>query len=151
MSRVAFSGTTSWSSGTRIAIGIFCGGPTYLVYRSAFLWVSLPDLCLFTDTSDTGWGASLGDDHLSGSWSPLSSRFSINLQELLAVLLALRGFLPSLRGRVVAVFFDNTTTLAYLKKQEALAPPLSTPWLSRSSGFARIFTSLFFLSSSPAR
>ena len=54
-------------SGIPIAIRIFCGGPT-----------SLPDLCLFTDASDTGWGASLGDVHLSGSWSPLSSRFSIN-------------------------------------------------------------------------
>ena len=44
--------------------------------------------------SDTGWGASLGDVHLAGSWSPLSSRFSINHRELLAVLLALRG-IPS--------------------------------------------------------
>ena len=78
---------------------------------------SLPDLCLFTDASDTGWGASLGDVHLSGSWSPLSSRFSINHRELLAVLLALRDFLPSLRGRVMVVFSDNTTALAYLKKQ----------------------------------
>ena len=78
---------------------------------------SLPDLCLFTDVSDTGWGSSLGDFHLSGSWSPLSSRFSINHRELLAVLLALRGFHPSLWGHVVAVFSDNTTALAYLKKQ----------------------------------
>ena len=58
----------------------------------------LPDLFLFTDVSDTGWGASLGEDHLSGSWSPLSSWFSINHRELLAVLFAVRGFLPSLRG-----------------------------------------------------
>ena len=33
----------------------------------------LPDLFLFTDASDTGWGASFGDAHLSGSWSPLFS------------------------------------------------------------------------------
>ena len=77
----------------------------------------LPDLFLFTDASDIGWGASLGEDHLSGSWSPLSSRFSINHRELLAVLFATHGFLPSLRGRVVAVFSNNTTALAYLKKQ----------------------------------
>ena len=77
----------------------------------------LPDLYLFTDASDTGWGASLGDAHLSGSWSLLCSRFSINHQELLAVLFAIRGFLPSLCGPVVAVFSDNTTALAYLKKQ----------------------------------
>ena len=77
----------------------------------------LPGLCLLTDSSDTGWGASLGDVHLSGSWSSLSSRFSINHRELLAVLLALQGFLPSLWGRVVSVFSDNTTALVYLKKQ----------------------------------
>ena len=39
---------------------------------------SLPNLCLFTDAWDTGWGASLGDVHLSGSWSHLSSRISTN-------------------------------------------------------------------------
>ena len=78
---------------------------------------SLPDRCFFTDASDTGWGPSLSDVHLSGSWSPLFSRFSINHRELLVVWFALRGFLPSLRGRVVAVFSDNTTALAYLKKQ----------------------------------
>ena len=77
----------------------------------------LPDLFLFTGALDTGWGASLGKGHLSGSWSPLSSRFSINHRELLAVLFAVKGFLPSRRGRVVAVFSDNTTALAYLKKQ----------------------------------
>ena len=77
----------------------------------------LPGLFLFTDASDTGWGASLGDAHLSGSWSPLCSRFLINHRELLAVLFAVRGFLPSLRGRVVVVFSDNTMALAYLKKQ----------------------------------
>ena len=48
---------------------------------------------------------------------PSTSSFSINHQELLAVLYAVQGFLPSLRGRVVVVYFDNTTTLAYLQKQ----------------------------------
>ena len=71
----------------------------------------LPDLSLFTDALDSGWGASLGEDHLSGSWFPLNHR------ELLAVLFPVRGYLPSLRGRVVTVFSDNTTALAYLKKQ----------------------------------
>ena len=74
----------------------------------------LPDLFLFTDASNTSWGASRGEDHLSGSWSPVHSQFSISHRELLAVLFAIRGFLPSLRGRVVVVFSDNT--LAYLKK-----------------------------------
>ena len=76
-----------------------------------------PDLFLFSDASDHGWGAALGDLHLSGLWSPLCSRFSINQRELLAILYAVQGFLPHLRGRSVAVYSDNSTVLAYLRKQ----------------------------------
>ena len=76
-----------------------------------------PDLFLFSDASDQGWGAALGDLHLSGLWSPLYSSFSINQRELLAILYAVWGFLPYLRGRLVAVYSDNSTALAYLRKQ----------------------------------
>ena len=65
---------------------------------------SSPGLSLFTDASDTGWGASLGDDHISGSWSPHCSAFSINHLELLAVLYGIQGFLPLLRLRSVSQF-----------------------------------------------
>ena len=77
----------------------------------------LPDLCLFSDASDQGWGAALGDLHLSGLWSPLCSCFSINQRELLAILFAIRGFLPHLRGQTMAVYSDNSTALSYLWKQ----------------------------------
>ena len=45
-----------------------------------------PDLFLYSDTSDAGLGTALGDLHLSGLWSPLCSKFSIDHRELLAVL-----------------------------------------------------------------
>ena len=73
---------------------------------------SLPDLCLFSDGSDQGWGAALGYLHLSGLWSPLCSRFSINQRELMAILFAVQGFLPHLRGQTVAVYSDNSMALA---------------------------------------
>ena len=76
-----------------------------------------PGLFLYSDASDTGWGAALGDLHLSSLWSPLCSSFSINHRELLAVLYAVQDFLPSLRGQVVALYSDNSTALAYLGKQ----------------------------------
>ena len=76
-----------------------------------------PDLFLFSDASDQGWGTALGDLHLSGLWSPLWSCFSINQRELLAILYTIQGFLPHLRGRSVAVYSDNSTALAYLRKQ----------------------------------
>ena len=81
------------------------------------LGLSSPGLSLFTDASDTGWGASLRDNHLSGLWSPHCSAFSINHRELLAVLYGVQGFLPLLRLRSVSLFVDNTTALAYLRNQ----------------------------------
>ena len=76
-----------------------------------------PDLVLYTDASDTGWGASLGSDHLSGSWSREISLYSINHRELLAIFLSIRGFLPLLCGQTVSLFTDNTSALSYLRKE----------------------------------
>ena len=76
-----------------------------------------PGLALYTDASDSGWGAFLSDDHLSGLWSPEFSRYSINHRELLAVLYGVRGFLPVLRSQSVSLFVDNTAALSYLRNQ----------------------------------
>ena len=76
-----------------------------------------PDLILYTDASDTGWGASLGSEHLSGLWSPSCSLYSINHRELLVIFLALDGFSQLLHHQFVALFMDNTTALSYLRKE----------------------------------
>ena len=76
-----------------------------------------PELMLFTDASDARWGTSLGSDHLSGLWSREVSLYSINHRELLAVFLAIRGFLHLLRGRSVSLFTDNTSALSYFCKE----------------------------------
>ena len=62
-------------------------------------------------------GAHLGDQVVSGRWSPKQRLSSINHRELLAMLYALQRFLPLVRNKSVAVFADYTTALAYLKKQ----------------------------------
>ena len=92
-----------WSDVSHLQAGLPLGSPRLSLF-------------LFTDASDSGWGASLGDDHLSDSWPPDCSSFSVNHRELLAVLFAVRGFLLSLRGQLVALYAHNTTALAYLKK-----------------------------------
>ena len=93
-----------WSDESHLLVGLPLG-------------LSQPDLSLFTDTSDSSWGASLGEDHICGSWSRHCSSFSINHRELLAVLYGVQGFLPLLRHRSVSLFADNTTILAYLRNQ----------------------------------
>ena len=82
-----------------------------------------PDVLFWSNASDQGWGANLLDQFVSGQWSPEEAHLSINLRELRATRLGLRHFAPSLRGHTVGVFADNTTALAYLRRQGGTFSP----------------------------
>ncbi|KAI2650483.1 ORF V: Enzymatic polyprotein [Labeo rohita] len=73
-----------------------------------------------TDASSTGWGAVCNGQAASGSWTGPRLLWHINCLELLAVLLALRRFLPMLRHKHVLVRTDNTATVAYINHQGGL-------------------------------
>ena len=75
-----------------------------------------PDVSFFSDASDVGWGALVGEHHASGLWSPHQKTFSINLRELLAVQYGLKALEHLLVGLSVALFCDNTTTVSYLRR-----------------------------------
>ena len=51
-----------------------------------------PDISFFSDASDVGWGALVGEHHASGLWLPHQKALSINMRELLAVQLGLQAF-----------------------------------------------------------
>ena len=75
-----------------------------------------PDVSFFSDASDVGWGALVGEHHASGLWSPHQKTLSINLRELLAVQYGLKALEHLLVGLSVALFCNNTTTVAYLRR-----------------------------------
>ena len=83
-----------------------------------------PDLHFWSDASDVGWGAHLDRQVASGLWDMRQAALSINAMELLAVQLGLHQFQSSLQGRTVAVFCDNTTAVAYLRKEGGTRSPL---------------------------
>ena len=72
-------------------------------------------LQLFTDPSDEGWGAHLGDCTTKGLWSQPENKLHINILELKEVLLALKEFEPLCRGQAVFVATDNITVVAYIE------------------------------------
>ena len=74
-------------------------------------------LSLFTDASMKGWGAHLGDQRLHGTWSDQERTLHINLLELKAAFLALKGFESKLKRQVVLLCSDNSSVVAYLNKQ----------------------------------
>ncbi|KAL8583503.1 hypothetical protein ACOMHN_056313 [Nucella lapillus] len=72
---------------------------------------------LFTDASTVGWGAHVGSLTAAGQWPEELRACHINRLELEAVVLALREFLPFLRGKHVLINTDNTTVACYVNKQ----------------------------------
>ena len=74
-----------------------------------------PQLELWSDASDVGWGAHLDEQVTSDLWAPEEVELSINAQELLAIERALLWFAPHLAGSSVAVFADNSTAISYLR------------------------------------
>ena len=66
-----------------------------------------PQLELWSDASDVGWGAHLDEQVASGLWAPEDVELSINARELLAIERALLWFAPHLAGSSVAVFADK--------------------------------------------
>ena len=83
-----------------------------------------PDLDFWSDASDVGWGAHLGPHVTSGLWNFDQASLSINARELLAIQHSLLHFQLSLRGHTVAVFCDNVTAVAYLRKEGGTRSPL---------------------------
>ena len=86
-----------------------------------------PNLDFWSDTLDVGWGAHLGDNLASGLWSPQDADLSINARELLAVERGLRHFAHLVVDSTVAIFADNSTAVAYLRKQGSTRSPLLNP------------------------
>ena len=80
------------------------------------LSLPVPDLSFYSDASDVGWGAIIGEQEVSGVWTPCQKQLSINLREMMAVQNGLLKFGQFLRGKTIALFCDNVTTVAYLRR-----------------------------------
>ena len=65
---------------------------------------------IFTDTSNVGWGAHVGDFTARGLWSVPESKLYINFLEL-KVVLALKSFEHLCRNQTVLIATDNTTVV----------------------------------------
>ena len=77
-------------------------------------------LQIFTDASNVGWGAHLGDSTARGVWSEPESRLHINFLELKAVFLALKSFEPLCKDQIVLIATNNTTVLSYINKEGSM-------------------------------
>ena len=72
------------------------------------------DFDLYTDASESGWGAHCRGAATGGRWNEEEASLHINVLELKAILFGLKSFCKQDRLHV-RVFTDNTTALAYVK------------------------------------
>ena len=74
-----------------------------------------PDVIVYTDASQTGWGAQIEHgSNTCGIWSKSESVRHINYLELLAVKFALSSLLVDRRNIHVRIMSDNMTAVSYL-------------------------------------
>ena len=85
-----------------------------------------PTATLFTDASNDGWGAHLLGEVAHGRWTPSELPPHINCLEMLAISRAVQAFEPRIRGSSILIASDNTTVLAYLRKQGGTVSHLLT-------------------------
>lgn len=97
--------------------------------RGNLIWRDGPTAQVFTDASDSGWGAALYVHGRlvrmeSGVWSPSDCSHHINAKELQAVLLAVQAFLSHLTAATVEFRIDNITAVSYLRNAGGYFPHL---------------------------
>jgi hypothetical protein len=82
-----------------------------------------PQHHVFTDASLQGWGGHWNQNTVQGIWTETEAAMHINVLELLAVWRVLKAFVSNLKNTVVMVASDNTTTVAYIRKQGGTRSP----------------------------
>ena len=75
-------------------------------------------LRLYSDASQSGWGAHLLNQSASGLWSDQETSLHINILEMKALFLALQTFQDTATNQRVTAMCDNSTVVAYVSKQE---------------------------------
>jgi ribonuclease HI len=76
-----------------------------------------PKNVIYTDASNTGWGASLNlQQTIHGHWNLREQQMHINRLELKAIYFAIRAF-KEIENQTVLIKTDNTTCIAYINHQ----------------------------------
>lgn len=85
-----------------------------------------PDLEIFSDASNKGWGCHCMNMSTGGRWSDEESKNHINWLELKACWLALESFANYKSGIHISLRMDNTSAIAYVNKQGGTSEKLNT-------------------------
>ncbi|CEI98846.1 hypothetical protein RMCBS344292_12944 [Rhizopus microsporus] len=81
----------------------------------------VPDLTIYVDASDSGWGVSSASVQTAEFWTRFEKEESINVRELKSILFALQLHMPRYKNCNLKIYSDNRTALKYINKAEGTA------------------------------
>ena len=75
-----------------------------------------PTYQLYTDASNTGWGAHFEGSSTSGTWTIEENSYHINIKDMIAVLFGLQSLFPQdISNITLKLNIDNTTVVNILR------------------------------------
>ena len=74
-----------------------------------------PTVRIYSDASDTGWGAHFQGRNTWGNWSLEEKYYHINVKEMLAVYFSLKCFAKDVSNLTLTIHIDNTAVVSILK------------------------------------
>ena len=82
--------------------------------------INPPSHTIFTDASLSGWGSHVEPEGLlfHGVWTETQSQLHINILKMMAISMALKEALHTIKNSTVLVSTDNTTVVAYLRSSK---------------------------------
>lgn len=78
---------------------------------------------IYTDASNSGWGAVCGTKKVHGLWKAAEKEYHINFLELLAIFLGLKSFACNLSNCGILLRVDNTTAISYINRMGGIQFP----------------------------
>ena len=91
-------------------------------HKGAYIWPPAPTHVLYTDASESGWGAVLGTFEAQGHWMHYQKHLHIGALEIMAVYFGLLAFRRQLKGAVVQVKVDNQNAYHNLHRWVSSVP-----------------------------
>ena len=81
-----------------------------------YLLIPKPDIAIFTDVSETGWGITDGHNPSGGQWLQ-HERMHINVLQLKAAFIGIRTYCHHRSYKYIGVMSDTSTAVAYINNK----------------------------------
>ena len=95
-----------------------------LPHTAAPITRNSPNMTIYSDASNYGWGAQFGELRAQGKFDVEQQQFHINTKEVIAAYYAVKSFRPYFDGNHLLLRCDNTTAIANIRDMGTLLSPV---------------------------